>query len=181
MSPAFRQAWNQTVNGRASSHMQASPSLRISCAAEGLRLITECFYRDTQKLDCSISKLRMLICVEFPRTSVVKVYEVKVYEVITSVRLPRVRDDSCGGGHLDRSRVSVPLCGFRWFQFHMALIYVWCGTEVLESEPVGWHIKVHVIKEGGEKSVTGATSICFSLKWLDHLFGEVSWTPPNTK
>lgn len=52
---------------------------------------------------------------------------------------------------------------------------------MLESEPVGWRIKVHVIKEGGEKPVTGAASICFSLKWLDHWFGEVFWTPPNTK
>lgn len=42
---------------------------------------------------------------------------------------------------------------------------------MLESEPVGWHIKVHVIKEGGEKAVTGDASVWFSLKWLDHWFG----------
>lgn len=54
------------------------------------------------------------------------------------------------------------------------LIYVWCGPKVLESEPVGLHIKVHVIRGGGvEKPVTGDASIRFSLKWLDHWFGSV--------
>lgn len=98
---------------------------------------------------------------------------VKVYEIVTFIWLSRVRDDSGGGGHLDLSRVSLRLCVFCWFQFDITFICVWWGAEVLESEPVGWHIKVHVLKEGGEKPVTGDASVCFSLKWLDHWFGGV--------
>lgn len=101
---------------------------------------------------------------------------VKVFKIVTFIWFPCVRDESCGGGHLDLCRVSLPLCVFCLLlqvQCCPSCIYVWCGVEVLESEPVGSRIKFHVIKEGGEKPVTGDASICFSLKWLDHWFGGV--------
>lgn len=95
---------------------------------------------------------------------------VKVYEIVTFVWLSRVREDSCGGGHLDLGWLSLHLC-ILLVPVRSHPIYVWCGAEVLQSEPVRWLVRVHVIKEGDEKPVTGGASIRFSLKWFDRGFG----------